>query len=116
MLINSLSTPGERIRSLRLIKGMTVKQLAVRVGSTPPYLSLIENNARNCSVPILNRICKELDASADYILFGEDDRQKMNRRKMIEIIDEMTEEEMNLLLEYIEARKIIICDTSPWGL
>lgn len=107
MSINSVSTPGERIRSLRANKGMTVKQLAIRVGSTPPYISMIENNYRQCSIPVLNRICKELDASADYILFGEDDM--INRRKMIKLIDEMSEEEMNSIVEYIGVRKRVIC-------
>ncbi len=49
------------IRTLRKAKGMTLEDLAGKVGSTAPYLSLVERNKREPTNKLIEDICTELD-------------------------------------------------------
>ncbi|MGN1157670.1 MAG: helix-turn-helix domain-containing protein [Agathobacter sp.] len=54
---------GERVRELRIQEGLSQEQLALRAEITPAYLGLIERNAKNPTVKIIEQICNALSVS-----------------------------------------------------
>jgi transcriptional regulator with XRE-family HTH domain len=61
---------GTKIRNLRKYQGLSLKQLGERVGCTPSYLSMVENDRID---PSVSRLKKIVDALGKTIvdLFGE---------------------------------------------
>lgn len=64
---------GARIKSLRLERGMTMEELAQKVGyESKSAIYNIENARQMCSVPVLVRIAEALGVSTYYLQFGEE--------------------------------------------
>jgi transcriptional regulator with XRE-family HTH domain len=51
---------GETIKNNRQKRGIKAKDFAVLCGITPAYLSQIENNRKDATLPVLRVISKEL--------------------------------------------------------
>lgn len=64
------ATTGERIRQMRLARGMTQDQLSSAAGISKGFLSDVENGKRDISSRNLLRIATALSASVDYLLQG----------------------------------------------
>jgi len=62
---------GHKVRRLRRDQGLTQARMAERLGISPSYLNLIENNQRPVSVPLLLKIGQAFDI--DLQAFAEDD-------------------------------------------
>ena len=60
-------TIGSAIRLLRQASGLTQKHFAQQVKITPSYLSLIEGNKREPSIPLLREMAKQLGAPATVL-------------------------------------------------
>ena len=56
----------ERINDEIYIQGKTKKDIAERCG----FERRVLNGYNNPSIPIFTSLCKELNVSADYLLFG----------------------------------------------
>ena len=65
-----MPTPlGERVRELRLKKGLTLESLAERVGSSKSYMWEIENKeVSRPSAEKLHLIAQALETTTDYLL------------------------------------------------
>ena len=61
---------GPRLRSVRAGRGLSVRELARRIGCSPSLISQIERGASVPSVGILYSLATELDSSLDYLVFG----------------------------------------------
>ena len=59
---------GTRLRAFRKEKGLTIEQLAERVGLSPNYLGDIERGKKLPSMATFIRLVNELDISADELL------------------------------------------------
>ena len=55
---------GNRIRELRLSRGMTLERLGERADLDPSYLGRIERGAQNVAITNLSRIAKGLGVPA----------------------------------------------------
>jgi len=68
-----MATPlGERVRELRLKRGLTLEALAERAGSSKSYMWEIENNdVARPSAEKLQQIALALETTADYLLTAE---------------------------------------------
>lgn len=55
------TTLGEVVRTARVNAGISLRQLAIRLGVTPSYVSDIENDRRVPSEDVLGRIAQELN-------------------------------------------------------
>lgn len=58
---------GLKIRAVREKKGMTLAQLAEKIGKTAPYLSDIERGNRRGSYETLNLIAQALEMPVEEI-------------------------------------------------
>jgi transcriptional regulator with XRE-family HTH domain len=54
---------GERLRALRLGKGLTQEQLAVKAGVHSTYIGIIERGKQSVSLDIVERIAKALSVT-----------------------------------------------------
>lgn len=61
---------GERIQRARKAKGITQEKLGNIIDMNSKNVSQIERGLAGISIPSLMEICKALEVSADYILFG----------------------------------------------
>lgn len=62
---------GERIHSVRNIRGYTREELAELAGISPKFLYEVENGKKGFSGAVLYHICRALEVDCDYILTGE---------------------------------------------
>ena len=71
---------GTKLRTLRKLQGLSLKQLAERVNCSPSYLSMVENDRLD---PSVSRLKKIVDAVGKTIvdLFGESDHGDVVVRK-----------------------------------
>lgn len=65
--IKMIRTNGNKIRNAREIKGLTLAQLAEKVGKTAPYISDIERGNRRGSYETLLRIADVLGLKVEEI-------------------------------------------------
>jgi transcriptional regulator with XRE-family HTH domain len=59
---------GENIRRIRKEQGLTAKEFAVLIGTSPPQLTRLETGQRRLTVIWLNRIAKGLDVTINDLL------------------------------------------------
>ena len=57
-----------RLRELRTDKQMSMKQLAVAIGTTDAAISNWENGINEPKISYVIRLCEFFDVSADYLL------------------------------------------------
>ena len=84
---------GQKIKNLRIRKGLFVQELAAKVNLTQGYLSKIENSETPPPIPTLIKIAYGLNVHISYF-FGEERREedliliKENKRK--EVVKDFT--------------------------
>src|SRR3978361_196356 len=61
---------GPRLREARTARGLSVRELARRVGCSASLISQIERGVSVPSVGVLYSLATELGSSLDYLLFG----------------------------------------------
>ncbi len=61
---------GERIRQARKVKNYTQEQVSEMIDMNPKSFSQLERGLMGMSTSTLMALCKTLEVSADYILFG----------------------------------------------
>ena len=70
---NQHITFGERLRELRLDKGMTQEEFAALLGSTKQVLSRYETNQRSPKITLVQQYADKLNVSVDYLLGDSED-------------------------------------------
>jgi transcriptional regulator with XRE-family HTH domain len=63
---------GKRIKESREKLNVTQKDLAKSAGVTPQHISIIEQDKRAPSLPLLAKIADELGVTIDYIVTGKE--------------------------------------------
>lgn len=64
-----MSALGKTVKLLRINAGIKQKDLAKRLNISSNYLSLIENNKREPSISLIERVSEELDVPVSYIFW-----------------------------------------------
>jgi transcriptional regulator with XRE-family HTH domain len=59
---------AQRLKDLRIQRGLSLNQLAKDIGVTAQSLSLYENSKRTINIDLLNDIAKYFNVSADYLI------------------------------------------------
>lgn len=89
---------GQRIRQLRLVNDCTQAEFAEAIDISINFLSEIENGKKGLSQDTLAKICRQLNTSADYILFG----TKSKQISLIELANALSIEELQTTIRYLE--------------
>ena len=66
---------GDRLRNLRMDRGLSLQQLAGRIGVTKSTVSFYESGERLPSYDVLFEICRTLDTTVEYLLYGGQNRR-----------------------------------------
>ncbi len=61
---------GERLRALRMKKGMTQEETAEKLNLSLRYYQMLERGDKQCSVDALIAVSEIMDCSLDYLLKG----------------------------------------------
>ena len=67
---------GNRIRKLRISKGMNLTAFAKKIDKTPSYLSQVERGMASPSITALREISKALDVPVFYLLIDDGGRRR----------------------------------------
>ncbi len=100
---------GERVRALRVRRGLTQVNLAKQLGATQSNVSELERGIRGLTVQQLVKLSKILTASTDEILFGgatsQDDRPKLSLKvlRRVHRIQELSPTKQRAVLQILDA-------------
>lgn len=70
----------EKIKELRLSKGLTGPQVAEKIGMTYPVYQAYESGARNAGLPVVEKLADFYGVSTDYLLGRECNPKRLNQR------------------------------------
>ena len=65
-----MDTLGERVKSLRKVKGLSQRDLAKLIGTSAGLISFIERNKNKPNYDIIRKLSIVLDTSTDYLING----------------------------------------------
>ena len=112
-------TENERVREIRKVKGLTMRQFGEKIGVVGSTISDIENGRRSLNRQNLLAICREFRVNEDWLRTGEGEMfvesnedeeitkflgdilsdQPDFRRRLISVLSRMTPDEWALLEE-----------------
>ena len=95
---------GNRIAKERHRLGYTQSELGVECDLNLKTISLLENGQRVLKVDTLMKLCKALNVSADYLLYGEtlDSNAKYIRKKLSQISEKQSRAFIDVLDAFTE--------------
>lgn len=100
---------GKRVQQARKAKRYTQAEVAEMINMSSKNLSQLERGMTGISLSTLISICKVLDVSADYILFGNKNENQNNAVNIM--LSELSEQEQiyaeDILSVYVKACKNI---------
>lgn len=106
----------ERMKSVRMLLGMTQKQFAEGLGISREGYQKLERGENNISMDVLEKLKYVYGISADYLLYGEFQDEKM----ILEMIQNSSEtaklEIMIRLIEYFTASRKSLFSKSEFSL
>ena len=94
---------GSVIKSARLGKHLTQKQLAERLSITPHYLMSIENKQQIPSSDLLFRIIRELEISADMIFYPENEHANPLIKKLQVLLSKCDERDVTVIIATLQS-------------
>lgn len=76
---------GNVLRSLRIIRDLSVKELANKMGLTSNYICDVESNRKRPSLDMLERYSNALEVNRSTLLFFDEEGKKnnYNHQKML---------------------------------
>lgn len=102
MDINDLKQEiGHRVRECRLQAGYTQAQCAEIMDISVNFLSEIETGKKGMSQETIYKFCKQLQISADYLLFGSQPQELP--QDLVQLVNSLSDKELSALAEYIVA-------------
>lgn len=82
-------TTAERIKELRLGRGMTMQQLADKCGVTKQSVNTWEKGTQGVSRQNLETLCDVFNVSMDYLMGGEDVTMRFLSSEELRLIDKL---------------------------
>lgn len=90
---------GQRIRKIRLEADCTQAIFASDLDISMNFLSAIETGKRGLSQETLAKLCTAYNVSADYILFGKEQK----KQNLIDMANSMNEKELRQTITYFQS-------------
>lgn len=115
-------TQGERVKSVRKKKELTLEKFGERLGVTKTAISYVESNKRNLTEQMLKSICREFNVNEVWLRTGEggddnmftkvseDDRFSLNLGKLSQSDNEFAKNMLNAIAETDSEKLKIIED------
>lgn len=96
---------GKRVQQARKAKRYTQAELAEMIDMSAKNLSCLERGTTGISIPTLMTLCKALEVSADYILFGNEagERQSTVSILLSKLPEQKQHQAEKLLDVFVEA-------------
>lgn len=98
-------TIGKRIAILRKQKKISQTDLAKALNVAPSTIGMWETDQRALKDDSLKQLADFFDVSTDYLLGRTDDKEKTPTLVAAHLDDDVSEEDMEDILKYIEFRK-----------
>lgn len=93
---------GEKLKALRIEKGLTQQQIAEKIGLVKGSISAYEQSAKYPSIDVLIKLCEMFGVSADYLL-GLSDSIEYN---LSTLTDEQTQTVMRIIAEFEQYNRL----------
>jgi transcriptional regulator with XRE-family HTH domain len=94
---------GSVVKSARLEKRFTQKELAKRLSITPRYLMSIENRQKTPSCDLLFRIIRELGISADSVFYPEYRQERTVLNNLQFMLRRCDEKDMRVIVATLQS-------------
>jgi len=94
---------GSAIKSARLDRHLTQKQLAARLSISPYYLMSIENRQQIPSSDLLFRIIRELEIPADTIFYPEYGHDSALVKKLQILLSKCEEQDITVIIATLQS-------------
>ncbi len=108
---------GDKIKSLRLKKELSAKQLAEATSLTPAYLSMLEKGKRtNPSLDIIQELANALDTTVDYLLSDDEnltDKVSNKKDNLTDIDKKDIEKSLDATLKQLEEQDGLMLSGNP---
>ncbi|MCL2152595.1 MAG: helix-turn-helix domain-containing protein [Oscillospiraceae bacterium] len=95
---NTFDCLGGVVKSARLERRLTQKELAERLSITSHYLMSIENKQQIPNCGLLFRIIRELELSADNIFYPEHEENRPVIEKLKRYLSRCDEKDVNVIM------------------
>lgn len=95
---------GERLKLYRIQNGYSQSQFCEQIGISPEFLSELEHGKVGFSTDILYKLCKHYKISADYLLFGKEQKD-FDGDKFMTSIHSLNSQQASDLLDIINQIK-----------
>ena len=102
---------GKRVKEVRIEKGLSQAELAVRCKTSAQYLSQIENGKKQASLQILVTVAEVLGISLNELLNGNQvNNPKEYRSDILKLFADCSSYEKRVLFEVLKSTKTILRD------
>lgn len=91
---------GQRVRSARAARAMTMKQLAHESGISLPYLSRVEKGDGNISIAVLYRLAMALNLPIENLL-ADTDRHGTDYTLIVELLKRQSQEQLGEIRQWL---------------
>lgn len=101
---------GDRIKTLRINRGIKGVTVALEAGFTTPFLYGIESGSKKCSIDNLEKICASLGVTLSE--FFADDKPALSPEilKLVKVAEKLPPEELEALTVFLKLRVENTCD------
>jgi XRE family aerobic/anaerobic benzoate catabolism transcriptional regulator len=91
---------GQRVRSARAARAMTMKQLALESGISLPYLSRVEKGDGNISIAVLHRLATALNLPIENLL-SDSERYGADYALIVELLKRQSHEQLSEIRRWL---------------
>jgi XRE family aerobic/anaerobic benzoate catabolism transcriptional regulator len=91
---------GQRVRSARAARAMTMKQLASESGISLPYLSRVEKGDGNISIAVLHRLATALNLPTENLL-SDNERYGADYALIVELLKRQSHEQLGEIRRWL---------------
>jgi len=95
---------GRNIRAARNKRKLTLDALSELIGISPSFLGTVERGESSLSIETLMSACRELDVSADSIIFEKELSATLplseKKNMLLELMNNSSNEELTFLIDY----------------
>ncbi|MFC7516454.1 helix-turn-helix transcriptional regulator [Herbaspirillum sp. GCM10030257] len=91
---------GQRVRSARAARAMTMKQLAMESGISLPYLSRVEKGDGNISIAVLHKLATALNLPLENLL-SDNERYGADYALIVELLKRQSHEQLSEIRQWL---------------